>query len=94
MSSLKTRLEYSNYFLNERKKYVKNNQQRFKDYKKAITFFVSNPTHPSLNLEKLKNTKGIYTLRLNKGDRIFFVWKKENAALFIDIGKHDKYRKH
>lgn len=94
MLPLKTKLEYSSYFLNERKKYVKNSPQRFEDYKKAVTLFVSNPTHPSLNLEKLQNTKGIYTIRLNKGDRIFFVWKKENMALFIDIGKHDKYRRH
>ncbi len=94
MSILRTRLKYSSHFLNERKKYIKNNQPRFEDYKKAVSLFVSNPAHSSLNLEKLQNAKGIYTIRLNKGDRIFFVWKKESIALFIDIGKHDKYRRH
>lgn len=94
MLILKTTLEYSKHFLSERKKYVKNNQQRFEDYKKAVSLLVLNPTHPSLNLEKLKNSKGVYTIRLNKSDRIFLVWKEENTALFLDIGKHDKYRKY
>lgn len=94
MRTLKTKLEYSSHFLSERKKYVKNNRQRFKDYKKAVSLFTSNSSHPSLNLEKLQNSKHVYTIRLNKGDRIFFVWKEENIALFIDIGKHDKYRRY
>lgn len=94
MPPLKIRLEYSQHFLNERKKYVKNNLERFEDYKKAATLFLLNPAHPSLNIEKLKNTKGVYTMRLNKSDRVFFIWKGENIALFIGIGKHDKYRRY
>ncbi len=94
MFPLKIKLEYSQHFLNERKKYIKNNPQRFKDYKKTITLFLSNPTHPSLTIEKLKNAKDVHTIRLNRNDRIFFIWKEENTALFIDIGKHDKYRKY
>lgn len=94
MLPLRVKLEYSTHFLSERRKYIKNNQQRFDDYKKAVTLFVSNPVHPGLNIEKLRNTKGVYTIRLNKADRIFFIWKEKSAALFIDIGKHDKYRKY
>jgi len=94
MPSLAIKLEYSRHFLSERKKYVKNNRQYFEDYKKAVTLFVSNTNHPSLNIEKLRNTKGIYTICLNRSDRIFFIWQGENTALFIDIGKHDKYRRY
>lgn len=94
MSSLKIKLEYSQYFLSERKKYIKNNRDRFEDYKKAVTLFLLNPVHPGLKIEKLTNARGVYTIRLNKSDRIFFIWKEENTALFIDIGKHDKYRKY
>lgn len=94
MSFPKIKLEYFQYFLRERKKYLKNNPARFAEYKKAISLFLLNPTHPSLNLERLINTKGVYTIRLNKGDRIFFLWKESNTALFIDIGKHDKYRQY
>lgn len=93
MSLLKIKLEFSTHFLNQRKKYIKNNPKRFSAYKKAITFFVSNPLHPSLNTEKLQNVKDVYTLRLNRGDRIFFTWKDKNTAIFLDIGKHDKYRR-
>ncbi len=94
MSSPKIKLEYFQYFLKDRKKYLKNNPQRLEEYKKAITLFLSNPAHPGLNLERLTNTKGVYTIRINKSDRIFFIWKEANTAIFIDIGKHDKYRKY
>lgn len=94
MSSLKIKLEYSQHFLSKRKKYIKNNRERFEDYKKAIILFLLNPIHPGLNIEKLKNAKGVYTIRLSRSDRIFFIWKEENIALFIDIGKHDKYRRY
>jgi mRNA-degrading endonuclease RelE of RelBE toxin-antitoxin system len=93
MLPLRLKLEYSSHFLSERKKYVKNSLQRFTSYKKTITIFASNPNHSSLNVEKLRNAKGVYTIRLSRSDRIFFVWKEENTVLFIDIGKHDKYRR-
>ncbi len=94
MSPLKISLEYTQHFLNELKKYIKNNRIHLEDYRKAVTIFISNPTHPGLRTEKLKNTKGKYTIRLNRSDRIFFIWKEENAVILIDIGKHDKYRKY
>lgn len=93
MPSLKIKLEYSQHFLSERKKYVKNNRERLEDFRKAVALFLLNSIHPGLNIEKLKNAKGVYTIRLNKSDRIFFIWE-ENTALFIDIGKHDKYRRY
>lgn len=94
MSSPRIKLEYFQHFLSQRKKYLKNNPKRFAEYKKAIALFLSNPKHPGLNLERLLNTKGIYTIRLNRGDRIFFIWKGTDTAVLIDIGKHDKYRKY
>lgn len=94
MSSPRIELEYFHHFLNDRKKYLKNNPRRLSEYKKTIALFLSNPAHPSLNLERLINTKGVYTIRLNRSDRIFFIWKDANVALLIDIGKHDKYRKY
>ncbi len=94
MSTLKIKLEYSQYFLSERKKYLKHDKKRFDNFKKSVMLFVSNPIHPSLNTEKLHNTKSVYTIRLNKSDRIFFTWKEKNTAIFIDVGKHDKYKKY
>jgi mRNA-degrading endonuclease RelE of RelBE toxin-antitoxin system len=84
-------LKYSNKYLSSRKKFLKNNPNLLNKTIKAISLFVSNPKHPGLNLEKLKGSK-YWTIRIDKANRIFFYWIDENTALFIDIGKHDKYR--
>ncbi|EKD85309.1 MAG: hypothetical protein ACD_38C00047G0018 [uncultured bacterium] len=84
---------YSPKYLTERKKFLKNNTKLADKTIKTIFLFVKNPQHPSLNLEKLKGTK-IWTLRVDQGNRIFFYWIEDSKALFIDIGKHDKYREY
>ena len=89
----KIKIEYSSKFIEERKKFVKNNRVRFADYSKAVGNFIKNPHHPGLNLEKLKNSS-FWTIRLNKADRIFFIWTSKTSVLFLDIGKHDKYRRY
>lgn len=86
-------ISYSPKYLAARKKFLKNNSKLANKAIKAILLFVKNPQHPSLNLEKLKGIK-IWTIRIDKGNRIFFYWIDESKALFIDIGKHDKYRKY
>ncbi len=86
-------IAYSSKYLAARKKFLKNNSKLLDKTIKAIFLFVKNPKHPSLNLEKLKGTK-IWTIRIDTGNRIFFYWIDESTALFIDIGKHDKYRKY
>ncbi|MEK7634129.1 MAG: hypothetical protein AAB437_04770 [Patescibacteria group bacterium] len=80
-------------FLRSKKKFVKNNSIKSENFIKTITLFVENPNHPSLNLEKLSGSE-IWTIRLSKGNRIFFTWKNKTTALFIDVGSHDKYRKY
>ena len=77
----------------ERDKFVKNNPENANALIKTLDKFSNNPSYPSLNLEKLGGTK-IWTIRINKGNRIFFSWINESTALFIDIGKHDKYRRY
>ena len=72
---------------------MKNNLEALDKTIKAISLFVKNPKHPSLNLEKLKGSQ-FWTIRIDKGNRIFFIWKDKETALFIDIGKHDKYRRY
>lgn len=76
-----------------RDKFVLNNKQKGEALIKTLDLFIHNPTHPSLNLEKLKGS-AIWTIRIDKGNRIFFSWITDNTALFLDIGKHDKYRKY
>ena len=88
-----TKIQYSPKYLSERKKFLKNNSKLLNKTIKAISVFAGNPQHPGLNLEKLGGTK-IWTIRIDKANRIFFYWIDEKTALFIDIGKHDKYRKY
>lgn len=87
------KIEYSSKYVSLRGKFVKNNLILLNKTIKAITLFVKDPQHPSLNIEKLKGSR-IWTIRIDKGNRIFFSWIDESTALFIDIGKHDKYRKY
>lgn len=80
-------------YVRERDKFIKNNTKRANSLIKTLNKFSHNPIHPSLNLEKLGGTK-LWTIRIDKGNRIFFSWIDEKTALFIDIGKHDKYRRY
>ncbi len=75
------------------KGFVKNNKRNADNIKKALRLLKENPHHPSLNLEKLTGSK-IWTIRIDRGNRIFFFRVDSRMALLIDIGKHDKYRKY
>ncbi len=73
--------------------FVKKNKRNAESTKKALSFFKANSNHPSLHLEKLSGSK-LWTVRIDKSNRIFFSWINKTTALFLDIGKHDKYRKY
>ena len=87
------KIQYSSRYLSSRKKFLSNNLDLLNKTIKAISLFVKNPQHPSLNLEKLKGSH-IWTIRIDKGNRIFFSWINNTTALFLDVGKHDKYRRY
>ncbi len=87
------KIQYSPRYLSSRRKFLKNNLKALGKTIKTISLFVNNPNHPSLNLEKLGGTK-VWTMRIDKGNRIFFYWIDKKTALFIDIGEHDKYRRY
>lgn len=84
-------LHLSNRYQKESKNFVKGNKKNLSELKKAMRLFIENPYHPSLNMEKLKHSS-VWTIRVDKGNRIFFTWIDINNVLFIDIGPHDKYR--
>lgn len=87
------KIQYSSKYLSSRKKFLSNNLDLLSKTIKAISLFVKNPRHPSLNLEKLKGSH-IWTIRIDRGSRIFLFWVDAKTALFIDIGQHDKYRRY
>ena len=75
------------------KNFVKNNKRNAHNIKKALKLLKENPHHPSLNLEKLKG-RHVWTIRIDKANRIFLSWIEKDTVLLLDIGKHDKYRKY
>ncbi len=93
MLSARIRITYSSKYLSSRKKFLNKNLELFTKTVKAISLFVDNPNHPSLNLEKLKGSS-IWTIRIDRSNRIFFSWIDKTTALFLDIGKHDRYRRY
>ena len=86
-------LKYSQRYLSERKKFLRNNSGLLNKTIKTLSILVKNPKHPSLKLEKLKGSS-VWTIRIDKGNRIFLFWVDKSTALLIDIGRHDKYRRY
>lgn len=86
------KVNYASKYLSERKKFLKNNPKIVEKVIRTINKFVKNPSHPSLNLEKLSGSK-VWTIRIDRRNRIFLTWINKNTTLFLAIGKHDKYRK-
>lgn len=74
-----------------RDKYIKRNSQRAEALIKTLQTFSENPQHPALHLEKLGGST-FWTIRINRSDRIFFIWTDEEIALLVDVGEHDKYK--
>lgn len=84
-------ISLSSHYIAAYKKYVKDNKQRVKVLKKALLLLKENPKHPSLHTEKLQGSN-MWTVRISKGERLFFIWYDENTILLVDLGAHDKYR--
>lgn len=63
----------------------------------ALERFVENERHPGLHFEKLSGTRDIFTIRINRGDRIFLRRRTDAVGTIydvMDIGSHDLYRRH
>ncbi len=85
------KINRSPHFNRNFKKYVKKNTSRAESVLFALNTFRHNPNNPGLNTEKLVNSDN-WSFRINRGDRIFFVWIDKTTVLLVDIGSHDKYR--
>lgn len=59
-------------------------------YNKQIKLLSENLQHPSLNVEKLEpKEKGIYSFRIDKQFRGFFIFiSEENAIKIFDVNDH------
>ena len=84
-------LERSTLFDGSMRRFVKGNKKRTLFFKKTLRLLLANPRHPSLHLEKLQNSK-IWSIRIDRGNRIFLVRINASALLLVDIGSHDRYK--
>jgi len=57
---------------------------------KQIDYFITDPFHPSLNVEKLVPKKKQYwSLRIDRKYRIIFKYQNEQTVSLIAVGEHD-----
>lgn len=57
---------------------------------KQIDYFLLDPFHPSLNVEKLApKNKNYWSLRIDKKYRIIFNYQNQETVVFVAIGEHD-----
>lgn len=58
-----------------------------------VDVFRKNPFHNSLRLHRLNGElEGLWSISIDKKNRIIFKVKDENIIIFISIGKHDIYK--
>jgi len=87
------KLEVTTRFKYQHKRFVKKSSSRQKLVAQTLNKLLRNPNHPSLNIEKLSGS-GYWSIRIDKSNRIFFIWLEKTVIMLIDIGSHDKYRKY
>ena len=58
-------------------------------FRKVIELLSSEPKHPSLRIEKLEGTGGIYSVRVTKEYRMTFEFKEGGVIFLRVVGKHD-----
>ncbi len=86
-------IRISTRFRESHKKFIKNNRNNTKSTSTTLGRLALDPQYPSLHLEKLKNSN-YWTVRVDRSNRIFFIWIDKNTVLLVDIGPHDKYRRY
>jgi len=84
-------IRFSESFSRGIRKFAKNDIERTGAVKKTLRLFQQNPAHPSLRTEKLSGGE-IWTIRVDKGNRLFFTWGEGDTAVFFWVGSHDAYR--
>lgn len=59
---------------------------------RKILLFEDNPTHPSLNVHKLKGElSAFWSFYINKGLRVMFRFLRNNEVIYYDVDTHDIY---
>ena len=72
-----------------KKHYKKLSDNEKKQTKKKLSFFIDNPTHPSLRTKKIKGTDGLWESSVNMDIRIIWYYEDNEMIILLDIGHHD-----
>ncbi len=58
-------------------------------FKKQLDYFLNDPSHPSLNTEKIKiKNYEAYSFRIDRKYRVIFVYYSDDSIEIVDINNH------
>ena len=72
-----------------KKHYKKLSDIEKKQTKKKLSFFIANPTHPSLRTKKIQGSNGLWESSVNMDIRIIWYYEDNEMIILLDIGHHD-----
>lgn len=72
-----------------KKHYKKLSDIEKKQTKKKLSFFIANPTHPSLRTKKIQGSNGLWESSVNMDIRIIWFYEDSEMIILLDIGHHD-----
>lgn len=72
-----------------KKHYKKLSDIEKKQTKKKLSFFIDNPTHPSLRTKKIQGSDGLWESSVNMDIRIIWFYEDSEMIILLDIGHHD-----
>lgn len=72
-----------------KKHYKKLSDIEKKQTKKKLSFFIANPTHPSLRTKKIQGSDGLWESSVNMDIRIIWFYEDSEMIILLDIGHHD-----
>ncbi|MFR9275815.1 type II toxin-antitoxin system YafQ family toxin [Finegoldia magna] len=72
-----------------KKHYKKLSDIEKKQTKKKLSFFIDNPTHPSLRTKKIQGSNGLWESSVNMDIRIIWYYENNEMIILLDIGHHD-----
>lgn len=69
-------------------------EKQRKQIRSKLNLLVSNPSHPSLRIKRIKGTAGLWEMSVNMDIRIIWKYEGEAMILMLDIGHHDILKKY
>lgn len=85
------RLAYSQSFQKHFRSFSDSQQKQIRNKLKIL---VSDLTHPSLRVKRIKGTNDLWEMSVNMDIRIIWRYEEDVIILLVDIGHHDILKKY